>query len=51
MLKRLYGFLAILDKGVLLFHCLATLVIEDMYPALPYTDPKLWELWYIPYYG
>ena len=24
--------------------------IDDINPALP-EDPKLWELWYIPYYG
>ena len=24
---------------------------DDRNPALPYKDPKLWELWYIPYSG
>ena len=25
--------------------------VDDTNPALPQKDPKLWELWYIPYYG
>ena len=25
---------------------------DDLHPALPYNkDPKLGELWYVPYYG
>ena len=25
--------------------------VDDRNPALPYKDPKQWELWYIPNYG
>ena len=25
--------------------------VDDINPSLPYKDPRLWELWHIPYYG
>ena len=25
--------------------------VDDINPALPHKDPKLWEVWYVPYYG
>ena len=33
------------------FQGLLETSVDDRNPALPYKDPKLWELWYKPYCG